>query len=464
MNPDRFLGPHKDIARELLLEIEALPLLAHGHVDPAYLSSGKARFPNPVELFLRPDHYLLRMLYSQGLKMEYLLDPDLEPRTLWKTFAENIHLFWGTPSSLWLEYQWRQTFELNESLGPGNAEEHYDRLAEKLVTPEYSPRALFEKFNIEVLATNDRATDQLEYHQAIQEDDWPGRVIPTFRPDKLLAFQAPNWKEELGALQQQVSADVFVYHGFLEGLRERREYFQRLGCVATDHGCLTPFTDRLSSAKATRLFDRALRRNLELKEAQSLQGHLLVELAGMSCEDGMTMQLHCGAYRDHHRALFEKFGPDLGADIPVRVNYTRGLEALLNAHGSHPNFKFVVFTLDESNYARELAPLAGHYPCMRIGPPWWFHDSLNGMMRYFDQVMETAGVFNTVGFNDDTRAFCSIPARHDLWRRASCRWLSGLVADGIVKLEQAHKLAWELAIGRAREAYGLSAIPEPAQG
>ena len=458
MNPDRFLGPHKEIARELFQGIESLPLVCpHGHVEPSLLASEEARFPNPVELFLRPDHYILRMLYSQGVAMEFLLDTDKEPLELWKVFAQKFHLFWGTPSGIWLEYRWRRTFGMEDSLGPHNAEEYYHGLAEKLSSPEFSPRALFKRFNIEVLATTDRATDNLEHHQAIHKDDWSGRVIPTFRPDKLLSFQAPNWNDELGALQRLVSADVFIYQGFLDGLRERRQYFRSLGCVATDHGCLTPFTDRLSTAKASRLFDRALRRNLELAEAQSLQGHLLTELAGMSCEDGLTMQLHCGAYRDHHRALFEKFGPDKGADFPVRVNYTRGLEALLNTHGAHPNFKFIVFTLDESNYARELAPLAGHYPCMRIGPPWWFHDSLNGMMRFFDQVMETAGVYNTAGFNDDTRAFCSIPARHDLWRRASCRWLSGLVADDILAIEQAHRLADELAVGRARDAYNLTA-------
>ena len=450
MNPDRFLGPHKEIARELFQGIESLPLVCpHGHVEASLLSSPEARFPDPVELFIRPDHYILRMLYSQGTSMEYMLDTERDPKELWKTFAQNFHLFWGTPSGIWLEYQWQHTFGLNLTLTPQSADEFYDRLVQKLEAPEFSPRALFERFNIEVLATTDRATDNLEHHRAIQESDWPGRVIPTFRPDKLLSFQAPNWNDELGALQRLVSADVFIYKGFLDGLRERRHYFRELGCVATDHGCLTPYTDRLSTAKASRLFDRALRRNLELQEAQSLQGHLLTELAGMSCEDGMTMQLHCGAYRDHHRALFDKYGPDKGADFPVRVNYTRGLEALLNTHGANPNFRFVVFTLDES-----------HYPCMRLGPPWWFHDSLNGMMRFFDQVMETAGVYNTAGFNDDTRAFCSIPARHDLWRRASCRWLSGLVADGILGIEQAHRLADELAVGRARESYRLTPQPK----
>ena len=464
MSPERFLGPHISIARELLDSIESLPLVCpHGHVDPGLLASPDATFGDPVELFIRPDHYVLRMLYSQGVPMEALLDPRRDPRDVWTLFADNFHLFWGTPSGLWLEYQWNHTFGITMPLNADTAVEFYDILSDKLTTSEFTPRALYDRFNIEVLATTDRATDELKYHQTITESEWTGRVVPTLRPDRLLAFRAPNWKEELGKLQNQVKADVFIYRGFLDGLRERREYFRKFGCVATDHGCLTPFTDHLSPQKASRLFDRALRRNLELEEAQSLQGHLLTELARMSCDDGLTMQLHCGSYRDHNRKLFEKFGPDMGADIPVRVNYTRGLEALLNAHGRHPNFKFVVFTLDESTYSRELAPLAGHYPCMLLGPPWWFHDSLNGMLRYFDQVMETAGVFNTAGFNDDTRAFCSIPARHDLWRRASCRWLSGLVADKVLTTEQALRLAYELAVGRARSVYGLAPENEPAQ-
>jgi glucuronate isomerase len=456
MSPERFLGPHIEIARELLASVESLPLVCpHGHVDPALLSTPDSTFGNPIELFIRPDHYVLRMLHSQGISMEFLLDRDRDPIDVWNTFAQSFHLFWGTPSGMWLEYQWNQTFGVTLTLNKDTALEFYHLLDQKIKTPEFAPRALFDSFNIEVLATTDRATDELRHHRAIKESDWSGRVIPTFRPDKLLAFRAPNWKEELGRLQSQVSADVFIYRGFLDGLRERREHFRNFGCVSTDHGCLTPFTDRLSPQKASRLFDRALRRNLELEEAQSLQGHLLTELARMSCDDGLTMQLHCGSYRNHNQKLYEKFGPDIGADIPVRVNYTRGLEALLNAHGTHPNFKFVVFTLDESTYTRELAPLAGHYPCMLLGPPWWFHDSLNGMLRYFDQVMETAGVFNTAGFNDDTRAFCSIPARHDLWRRASCRWLSGLVADKLLTMDQAARLAFELALGRARDVYGL---------
>jgi glucuronate isomerase len=456
MNPERFLGPHTDIARELLTSVESLPLICpHGHVDPALLASPDARFGDPVELFIRPDHYVLRMLHSQGVSMDVLLDTDRDPKDVWKIFAEKFHLFWGTPSGMWLEYQWSQTFGIDLTLTSDTAQEFYDLLAQKLEMPEFRPRALFERFDIEVLATTDRATDELDHHKAIKESDWPGRVIPTFRPDTLLAFRDQNWKDELGKLQRQVSADVFIYKGFLDGLRERREHFRNFGCVSTDHGCLTPLTDHLSPQRASRLFDRALRRNLELEEAQSLQGHLLTELARMSCDDGLTMQLHSGSYRNHNRKLFDKFGPDRGADMPVRVNFTRGLEALLNAHGSHPNFKLVVFTLDEATYARELAPLAGHYPCMLLGPPWWFHDSLNGMRRFFDQVMETAGVFNTAGFNDDTRAFCSIPARHDLWRRASCRWLSGLIADKVLTMEQASRLAFELAVGRARVAYGL---------
>ena len=452
----RFLGPYTEIATELHDQIKDLPLVCpHGHVDPALLAQEGNRFPNPVELFLRPDHYLLRMLYSQGVPMEALLDESAAPRSVWQLFCDHAHLFWGTPSGLWLNYQLRETFGIEETLSSDTAELVYDKLEAKLAGPEFQARRLFEKFNIEVLATTDAATDRLEHHQAIAHSTWSGRVIPTFRPDKLVWARGPQWITELHALEAVEDQSLESMPAFLQALRSRRQFFASLGCVATDHGCRRPHTECLSAELADDLYVKALRGRITVKEAVRLQGHLLVEMAAMSCEDGLVMQLHTGSFRDHNTALGEQFGSDRGADIPVGVNFTEELHPLLNRFGSHPKFKFIVFTLDETNYARELAPLAGHYPSMLLGPPWWFHDSLNGMLRYFDQVMETSGVFNTAGFNDDTRAFCSIPARHDLWRRASCRWLSGLVADGILDMEQGQVLAKELAVGRARSAYEL---------
>lgn len=456
MQSHRFLGPHREIARELFQSVENLPLVCpHGHVEPALLAQAETRFPDPVDLFLKPDHYLLRMLHSQGIPIGNFLDEKSSPQECWRLFCQNFQLFWGTPSGLWLDYQIKVTFGLDHEISLENADRLYEGLSEKLARAEFRPRALFDRFNIEVLATTDAATDTLEEHLRIQADEWPGRVIPTFRPDKLLWTLGPAWKTELEKLEN-LEHSVKSLDDFLAALRSRRDFFQTLGCVATDHGCQTPYTEWLSKETAKNLFEKALRQTISSEEAVRLQGHLLIEMAAMSCEDGLVMQLHSGSYRNHNRALFQEYGADKGADIPLSVNFTQELQALLNQFGSHPQFKLLVFTLDESNYSRELAPLAGHYPAMLLGPPWWFHDSLRGMLRYFDQVMETAGVFNTAGFNDDTRAFCSIPARHDLWRRASCRWLSGLVAEGVLSLDQASTLATEMAVGRARSAYKLS--------
>lgn len=456
MNPDRFLGPNLSISKELYQEIKDLPLICpHGHVDPRLLADENYTFPDPVALFIRPDHYLLRMLYSQGVDLKFFLDVEQDPREVWCKFAEHYHLFWGTPSGVWLDYQLSDTFGIPAKLTPKTAENIYDILVSKLKEPDYTPRALFERFRIEVLCTTDGATDSLDHHRKIKNDEWPGRVLPTFRPDALVSFGDPKWPQELAKLQNLVSTNVSTWKGFLDGIRERRKVFKDLGCLATDHGCEIPFTEHLSSAQAEGLFDEALRAKLPAYDHRRLQGHMLIEMAAMSCEDGMVMQLHSGSHRNHNNLIFERYGPDMGCDIPRNVDFTQGLKPLLNAFGNDPKFRLIVFTLDESTYSRELAPMAGHYPALRLGPPWWFHDSLNGMKRYFDQVMETAGVYNTVGFNDDTRAFCSIPARHDLWRRASCRWLSELVGDGVVTAGQASVLAKELAVGRARDGYGL---------
>jgi glucuronate isomerase len=176
----------------------------------------------------------------------------------------------------------------------------------------------------------------------------------------------------------------------------------------------------------------------------------------MSAEDGLVMQLHPGSWRNHNRLIFEAFGPDRGCDIPVATEFTRNLRALLNKFGNHPNFRLVLFTLDESTYSRELAPLAGHYPAVRLGPPWWFHDSIQGMLRFRQRATETAGIYNTAGFNDDTRAFASIPARHDLARRVDSSFLAGLVARHIIEMEEAGEMIVDLACNLARDAYRLA--------
>lgn len=456
MSATRYLGEHREIALELFRAVESLPLVCpHGHVDPALLSDPDYRFPDPVSLFLRPDHYVLRMLASSGLSMAWLVNEESDPRDVWRAFAERYRLFLGTPTAMWLNTQFSETFGISRRLDASSSDEVYDELCERLARPEFRPRALYERFGIEVLCTTDGATDSLEHHRRLALDPWPGRVLPTFRPDRLLWASGPQWAMEMKRLEELTERSISNLASFLDALRERRQAFRELGCTASDHGSETPHTEQLSDAMAEQLFDKALRGQLEYEEAVRLQGHLLMEMAAMSCDDGLVMQLHSGSLRNHNDELFALLGPDRGADIPIAVEFTRGLRPLLNRFGHHPDFRVIVFTLDETTYSRELAPLAGHYSAMLLGPPWWFHDSWNGMRRYFDQVMETAGVFNTAGFNDDTRAFCSIPARHDLWRRAGCRWLSGLVADEVVTMEEAAELAFELAVGRAREAYRL---------
>jgi glucuronate isomerase len=228
-----------------------------------------------------------------------------------------------------------------------------------------------------------------------------------------------------------------------------------MGAVATDHGVLVPETVNMDPAEAEGLFQCALHGQATSDDAARFSAGMLMEMARMSVEDGLVMQIHPGSLRNHNQPLFQRFGPNLGGDIPIRTEYTRNLLPLLNRFGNHAGLTLVVFTLDESTYARELAPLAGHYPALKLGPPWWFNDSPNGMRRYFDQVIETAGLYNTAGFNDDTRAFCSIPARHDVWRRVSADWLAGLVVRHTVNMEDALVMLQELAVGLAKRTYKL---------
>src|SRR5690606_26947831 len=355
----------------------------------------------------------------------------------------------------WLDHELHEVFGVKTKLSGETASTIYDEIAARLSTPEFLPRALFERFGIEVLTTTDAATDTLEHHQAIRASGWGGRVIPCFRPDAVFRIALPGWRGEIEALRRVCGLEVSDYAGFVRALEERRAFFRSLGATATDHAVLEPYTERLPDAEANTIFQRALRGEATADDQQRFEAHMLMEMARMSVEDGMVMQIHPGSYRDHNRDLFERFGQDKGADIPVPTEYTRNLQALLNAYGNEPGFTLVLFTLDETTYARELAPLAGHYPAVRLGPAWWFHDSIEGMTRYRQQTTETAGIYNTAGFNDDTRAFCSIPARHDLSRRVDANFLAGLVARHIVDVDDAHRMARALAYDLARATYRL---------
>ena len=465
LDDDRFFAPdptQRQIARELYEETRDLPIVGpHGHVDPSLLAQDRP-FPEPTALILIPDHYIFRMLYSQGISLESLGIPtrdgaavETDPRAIWQLFGEHWYLFRGTPTGAWLDHELHEVFGVRSKLTGDTAQDIYDEIAERLATPEFRPRALFERFRIEVLTTTDAATDTLEHHQAIRASGWQGRVVPCFRPDAVFRIALPGWRTEIEALSRAAGIDVSDYAQFIRALEERRAFFRSLGATATDHAVLDPYTERLPDAEAERIFQLGLRGEASGEDQRRFEAHMLMEMARMSTEDGMVMQIHPGSMRDHNQAIHERFGQDKGCDIPVPTEYTRNLRALLNAYGNDPNFRLVLFTLDESTYSRELAPLAGHYPAVRLGPAWWFHDSFEGMTRYRERTTETAGIYNTAGFNDDTRAFCSIPARHDLSRRVDANYLAGLVARHIVDLGDARSMARALAYDLAKETYRL---------
>ncbi|MCD6290231.1 MAG: glucuronate isomerase, partial [Anaerolineae bacterium] len=461
LSPDRYFSPEpsrRKVARELYETVANLPLICpHGHVDPRLFSDPDYTFSSPTALFLIPDHYAFRMLYSQGIQLEDLGIPrrdggptETDHRKAWQIFAEHFYLFRGTPTGIWIRDELYTVFGIEEKLTGESAQAIYDQIDAKLKSPEFKPRKLYEQFNIEVLCTTDAATDTLEHHQAIRESGWSGRILPTFRPDAVVNIDTPGWRENIDALSAVSGIDVKDYRSYIQALESRRAFFKEMGAHATDHAALTAYTEELSDAEADRIFQRALKGEATAEDAKRFTGHMLMEMARMSIEDGLVMQLHVGAYRNHNRLIYERFGPDKGADIPIASEFTRNLRPLLSKYGNDRRLTLILFNLDEDTYARELAPLAGHYPSVLLGPPWWFYDSLNGMRRYFDLVMETAGIYNTAGFNDDTRAYLSIPARHDVWRRAACDWVAGLVVRGLIDEEDAREMAYELAYGLAK--------------
>lgn len=465
LNPDRYFSPvpHvRAIARGLYDRVASLPLVCpHGHVDPRMLALDEP-FPDPAALIVIPDHYLVRMLYSQGVQMESLGIPRLDggpvetdPRRIWQVFADHFYLFRGTPSGGWLTHELESVFGIDERLGPDSAMRIYDALEARLARPEFRPRALFERFNIEVLCTTDAASDTLEWHQQIRASGWRGVVRPTFRPDLAINILHPAWKQEIDRLSARSGIGITSYVSYIRALEDRRAFFKSMGATATDHAAVTPFTAELPRAGVEALFDRALEGRATGEDLHAFTGHMLMEMARMSVDDGLVMQLHPGSDRNHNELVFERFGPDRGADIPLATEYTRNLRPLLNKYGNAPGFRLVVFTLDETTFSRELAPLAGHYPAMRLGPPWWFFDSIEGMLRFRYAVTETAGIYNTAGFNDDTRAFPSIPARHDVARRVDAQFLADLVSRHIIEQDEAEAMIVDLAYNLAKDTYRL---------
>ena len=465
LSPDRYFDPTpavRDLARGLYERVATLPLVCpHGHVDPRILAEDTP-FPDPAQLLVIPDHYVTRMLYSQGVPLERLGVPSLDgspvetdPRAIWQLFADHFHLFRGTPSGCWLKHELLDVFGIDERVTSASAGAIYDRIEAQLRTPAFRPRALFERFNIEVLCTTDAATDPLVWHQKIRESEWKGQVRPTFRPDLAMNILHPDWAAEIERLGKLSGQEITSYSRYIAALEGRRAFFKSMGASATDHAAITPFTARLANADAAAIFDRAAGGEATPADLHAFTGHMLMEMARMSVEDGLVMQVHPGSARNHNQIIFERFGPDRGCDIPLATEYTRNLQPLLNAYANDPRFRLVLFTLDETTYSRELAPLAGHYPALRLGPPWWFNDSLEGMERFRRQATETAGLYNTAGFNDDTRAFPSIPARHDLCRRVDANFLAGQVARHVMDLDEAEAAIVDLAYNLARETYRL---------
>jgi glucuronate isomerase len=466
LSPDRCFSPdpaQRAVARELYAQVKDAPLYCpHGHVDPALLSDPGARFGSPADLLIIPDHYVFRLLYSQGIAMEDLGVPtrdgtpvERDHRTIWQRFAEHFHLFAGTPTGLWLADELIGVFGVEEKLSGASAQRIYDHLEAQLARPDFAPRALFERFRIAQLCTTDAATSPLEEHRQLREEGWGITVRPTFRPDAVVNLDTQGWLGHIERLGSLAGIEIVDYSTFIRALETRRAVFKELGGTATDHAVVAPNTVRLSVSEAETIFQRSLRGESIESDAAQFTAHMLTELARMSVEDGLVMQLHAGSYRNHNDAVFARFGPDKGGDIPVATEWTRNLRVLLNLYGNDPRFRLILFTLDETTFSRELAPLAGHYPAVLLGPPWWFLDSVNAMTRFLQDVVETAGLCNLAGFNDDTRAFCSIPARHDVWRRVCCDWLAGQVVRGLIDREDAERMAEDCAYRLAQLAYRL---------
>lgn len=465
LDPDRLFpleARARDMARALFQTVEDLPIISpHGHCDPVWFAENAA-FPDPAQLFVTPDHYVFRMLFSQGIPLESLGVPradggavETDGRAIWRLFAQNYHLFRATPSQLWIDHALQQVFGVMDPLNAATADAAYDHIAECLTQDAFRPRALFDRFKVDALATTESALDPLEAHAAIKASGWAGRVITTYRPDAVVDPEMEGFAANIDALGDITGEDVTTWDGYLAAHRNRRAFFKSMGATASDHGHPTARTEDFDPTTAAELYAKARAGTCTPEEADAFRGQMLTEMAKMSLEDGLVLQIHPGSWRNHSNLMFGQFGRDKGFDIPRRTDYVGDLRPLLSGYGCDTRLSIIIFTLDEGTYARELAPLAGVYPALKLGPAWWFHDSAEGMRRFRECTTETAGFYNTVGFNDDTRAFCSIPARHDVARRVDCAYLATLVGTGRLTETDAFELAPELAHGLAKKAYNL---------
>lgn len=455
----------RGIAREIYQRVRDLPLISpHGHIDAATLAANE-RLPDPATLLISRDHYVTRLLHSQGVPLEALgvapsgpdaTHPDTpEPREIWRRLAENWRALRGMPSRLWLEQTLETVFGIRTALSPATSDAIYDELNDCLGREDFLPRALFDRFGLEVMVTTNSALDSLEHHRTIADGPWSGRVLPGFRPDDVVNADRPGWQTAVERLGEIASEKIGSYAGYIRALENRRRFFASHGATSTDHGHPSARAELLDNSEAERVYARLLSGGGDDGEAERFRAHMLMEFARMSCEDGLVMQLHPGSIRGHDRPMTGRFGADIGADMPTAGEYAHGLRPLLERHGHDPRFGLIVFTLDEATYSRELAPMAGYYPALLLGPPWWFHDSPEGLYRFRAWTLESAGFYNTVGFNDDARSLPSIPARHDVARRIDCGFLAGLVAEQRLTIEEASETAIDLAYRLPKKAYRL---------
>ncbi|GFZ90317.1 MULTISPECIES: glucuronate isomerase [Sphingobium] len=465
LHPDRLFPAEprtRDIARALHATVRDLPIVSpHGHTDPRWFAYDDP-FANPSELLIVPDHYVFRMLMSQGVKLEELGVPtkdgsptETDPRVIWHRFAAHYRLFRGTPSRMWLDWVFAEAFGIEVRLEAETADHYYDIIDAALKTPGFRPRALFERYDIEVIATTEGPLDPLDHHRAIRASGWGGRVITAYRPDPVMDPAVRGFADNVRAFCAMAGEDAGSFAGYLRAHERRRADFCAAGATSTDHGHPTAFTAHLGRTEIEALYASVMSGPVSDRDAELFRGHMLVEMARMSIEDGMVMQLHPGVHRSHNAAVLARFGRDKGGDIPAAGEFVQALKPLLDLYGNDPRLTLILFTLDEDVYSRELAPLAGHYPALKLGPPWWFHDSPEGMRRFRERATETAGFYNTVGFNDDTRAFLSIPARHDMARRMDCAWLARLVAEHRLEEDEAFELARALSYDLVKQAYKL---------
>ena len=447
VHPDRLLpSDHyaRTVARRLYDHVKAAPIISpHGHVNAKALADNDP-FTDPAALLVSSDHYVTRLLHANGVPLDRLR-PPAQPREIWREFASRWHMFAGTPVRYWLDSELFDVFGIDQTPSAETSDAIYDSIAQSLEKPEFRPRALFKRFGISVLATTDDPADDLEAHEDLLEDpSFTGHVIPTFRADRYMDPANPDWRIYLLELAHVADIDCHSYAGLLAALRKRREYFIEHGATSTDSGVQDAGAWPLTDAEAERIHHERLTGTITPADAVAYRRNMLYRFAEMSTEDGLVMQLHPGVLRNHHQPTLEKYGPDTGHDLPEYTSYSRPLQPLLRDFGTHPNLHLVLFTVDEAAFSREIGPLAGFYPSVYAGAPWWFLDSPAGIARYRAAITDSAGFTKTSGFIDDTRAFCSIPARHDASRRADSAFLAELVMTHQLSENEAADIATEL--------------------